>query len=98
MFSDKKSVLLAALKTLNEFRPADQQVPVDGATLLIGKGAVLESLDLVNLLLSAEEAMVAKGIEPPNLIELAMARGDGSASLTVSELAQRIDAALSNST
>lgn len=98
MANDSISTLLAALKTLNEFRPADQQVPVDGATLLIGEGAMLESLDLVNLFLSAEEAMTAKGIEPPNLIELATARDDGTASLTVAELAQRIDAALSNST
>jgi hypothetical protein len=94
MANDSISVLLAALKTLNELRPADQQVPVEADTLLIGEGAMLESLDLVNLFLSAEEAMTAEGVEPPSLIEMAMARDDGTASLTVAELAQRIDAAM----
>jgi hypothetical protein len=91
MLDEITSVLLESVKIANEFRPADQQISIDTSTLLVGKGSRLESMDLVNLLVSAEAALVAKGYQLPDLIELVVSLNDSFSSLSVAQLAQHLD-------
>ena len=88
------TALFAAVRMLNEMRSAEEQIPEEPATILLGEGANLDSMDVVNLLLAAEDAMRARGIEPPSLIELAGALTDESSGITIELLAARISESL----
>ena len=88
------TALFAAVRMLNEMRPAEEQIPEAPATILLGEGANLDSMDVVNLLLAAEDEMRARGIEPPSLIELAGALTDETSGVTVELLAARISESL----
>lgn len=57
---DNQKVLEAvfeAIDEINEQRPEDQQVEKSADTVLFGKGGTLTSLELVNLIVTVEQAL-----------------------------------------
>lgn len=89
MALDITAILLDAIHSLNEMRSADQQIAAAASTVLIGEGADLDSMDLVNVFLGAEEAINATGAAAPNLIDL---MSNLAGKVTVADLANRINA------
>jgi acyl carrier protein len=70
-----ESTVLEAVQLNNELLPKDRQLSLDVNTALIGKGAVIDSLALVNLLVSVEQAVSDKfGREITIASERAMSR------------------------
>lgn len=82
--------VLAAVRMLNELRPPDRQVPTDPATLIMGPGADFDSMDLVNFFLFAEEALGARGLEAPSLIELGTQLAERTTVVSLGEVSQQI--------
>jgi len=70
-----ESTVLEAVRLNNELLPKDRQLPVTLDTPLMGKGAVIDSLALVNLIVSVEQAVAdAFGREITIASERAMSR------------------------
>lgn len=90
--------LLAAVRMLNELRPPERQIPLEPATLIMGPGADFDSMDLVNLFLFAEEAMSARGMEAPSLIEMGTQMAERSSSLSLEAMSTQIRFSLDGST
>ena len=88
------TALLAAVRILNQMRSIEEQIPEEPSTIVFGEGANLDSMDVLNLFLAAEDAMRAQGIEPPSLIELAGELTDESSGITIELLAGRISESL----
>lgn len=84
------TALFSAVRMLNEMRSADAQIPEEPTTVLLGDGANLDSMDVVNLLLAAEDAIRDQGVDPPSLIELAGALTDEESDVTIKLLATRV--------
>jgi hypothetical protein len=89
--------LFAALRMLNDMRPPDRQLPAHPETQIMGTSADLDSMDLVNLFLFAEESMGTRGLSPPSLIELATQMGEDGQPISISSLADRIRTAIEQS-
>lgn len=82
--------LLAALRMLNEMRPPEKQLSLSPETPIMGARADLDSMDLVNLFLFAEETLTARGLKTPNLIEMAGQAAETLPSLSLESLGQQI--------
>lgn len=52
--ADVLDVIYGALRTLNEERGADEQIPVGPSTCLFGEDALLDSLSLVSVIVDIE--------------------------------------------
>ncbi len=58
------STLIAdCLKTVNQARPEDKQIPLDEDTCLFGADGHLDSMGLVSLLLDIEDSVFDQGFE-----------------------------------
>jgi len=53
--SEVEDILFALIEEMNERRPEDQQIAVEKSTQLFGEGGVLDSLELVNLIVAFEQ-------------------------------------------
>lgn len=53
--SQVEQILFAAIQEINEQLPPNQTIAADKSTLLFGREGVLDSLTLVNLIVSAEQ-------------------------------------------
>jgi hypothetical protein len=51
-----QSIILQSLKNINDERDSDAQMQIDLDTLLFGSGAVLDSLELVSVIVDVEVA------------------------------------------
>lgn len=89
--------LLAAMRMLNEMRPPEKQLSLSPETPIMGVGADLDSMDLVNLFLFAEETLTARGLETPSLIEMASQATETMPSLSLESLGEQIRAATGRS-
>lgn len=49
------NILFALIEEMNERRPDDQKIAVEKSTQLFGEGGVLDSLELVNLIVAFEQ-------------------------------------------
>jgi acyl carrier protein len=54
------NIVYDALENLNAERPADNKVPVAMDTLLLAEGGLVDSLELVSLIVDVEVAMAEK--------------------------------------
>lgn len=50
-----EEIVLKSIDRLNELRPADNAVPKALGTILLGAGAILDSMDYVNFVVAVEE-------------------------------------------
>ena len=62
-------MVLKAVQSLNEERPADEQLNLSEATLLFGEGAQLDSLSLVSVIVDIETAVTDELGEPISLTD-----------------------------
>ena len=62
-------LVLIAVKTLNEERPADERFELSEHTLLFGDGAELDSLSLVSVIVDIETAVTDQLGEPITLTD-----------------------------
>ncbi|WP_208599017.1 acyl carrier protein [Desulfonatronum thioautotrophicum] len=85
-----ESVVLQAIKNLNQARQPDAQLPVSVDSVLFGRGSPLDSLGLVSLLIDIEEAFRDEGWEISLSDERAMSQ-QRSPFLSVSTLIAYIE-------
>lgn len=62
-------LVLGAIQSLNEERPAHEQLVLEEATLLFGDGAQLDSLSLVSVIVDIETAVSDQSGEPISLTD-----------------------------
>ncbi len=55
--AEVQSAVASAIDELNQSRPADRQIGKSDETVLYGAGSVMDSLGLVNLIVSIESAV-----------------------------------------
>ena len=54
-----KDMVMESLAALNEEKADDEKIPISGETVLMGDGANLDSLDLINLIIDLEDRLYA---------------------------------------
>ena len=60
---DLQQIIFDALELTNHAREDDRQIEITADTLLFGNDGALDSMELVGLLISIEEALLDEGIE-----------------------------------
>jgi acyl carrier protein len=60
---DIEQIVLSALRSVNEGRHPNEQLPVSPTAAVFGSGSPLDSLGLVTLLIDIEERLADQGIE-----------------------------------
>lgn len=54
-----KDLVLESLAALNEDKADDEKIPISVDVVLMGTGALLDSLDLINLIINLEDRLYA---------------------------------------
>lgn len=72
-------VVAACIADLNAQLPADQQLSDSPNAILLGEGGTLDSLSLVNLMVSLEEALSAVLGRTVGLLDAALSQEEGLA-------------------
>ena len=90
------NIVYEALENLNNERPQDNKVPVAKETLLLAEGGLVDSLELVSLVVDVETAIAEKfGFEVGLVDEEAMSREE-SPFLSVGTLCDYISEVVHN--
>ncbi|MBZ2167600.1 hypothetical protein [Marinobacter sp. F4216] len=71
---DIQQIIFDALELTNHAREDHRQIVISESTLLFGNDGVLDSMELVGLLISIEEALLDEGIEVTLSDERAMSQ------------------------
>lgn len=90
-----QSVIFDSMKMLNEQFPAEKQLEMKSDTILFGKGASLDSLGLVNLIVLVEENVLDKFGRSITLADERAMSQKSSPFRTVQTLSEYIDKLLS---
>lgn len=85
-----KDLVLESLAALNEDKSGDEKIPVSGDVVLMGADALLDSLDMINLIINLEERLYAATDQQIQLAADAQSFEDDHPFRTVSTLIDHI--------